>query len=951
MNFCREQACTYQEFSKAMIRQGFAFVTLPTIGANLPSNAPGEYGTGPMGKLQFQSDAVAWIDRFAQEMLFSGSRVLQTLDPYSLHDGRPVKGELALYVPKNKSSAISIKGVVVRPPSQEPSCGVVFVPVRGHPVEVGDGWCISFHLAANDYDLDCATRLQCLLQGLCPNLVDQLTLARKRIRLNPEETKRFQMPLACPSATRHPRTLSLSDAILLVAVCARRSREKPQRGKGEYDSLAPMQPNKFKRKDRENETLAMSTPFPGRSTDIPHDEAQPSDSLERTTSPSIVDTAQTLSEYLGSHLGSQEDTISLGKEPSTGSPLPLPRTPSGQAVEMNQREESPVMPKTRHIEHCAQDDVFTDWSPPPPTPMGIPPEGVQDIFVPATPGFLWCNAYSPDGLQPVTAFPEATPPRSGSPSQTSSKSLPTVTSVERVSNASRTPEQSPRRPSPLVTPVPVSSDIFPSPLNVSAVEPLILFEENEEKHADKNKQEQKQQNDDKNKGQGKSEKKDQEDDNDDDYADKDLQQDDDEQESLFLLDDGIHTPLPINETTNCPPEFVPPDSAPPSLQCTTTSQETLPLASSSQQWSKRWYEYQHNCVLDGVLAYKKRQPFIDHMNPVKMAYAFPGVSEDKMCNSYPCVVTLIKLEDRGQETFEVFGASNIRQAINLVMRLHTSTSKKSLDVYVAMTSSMNSTDVPLDIPLDDEIETERVIVKRRPVCTIASMIKEGKIIHAWRPGGQPYVVSRDEQKIRKESMTGFGIPRRRSGYVVSLFRSDDAGHYQRLLAQPKTLYIPSLVSCIIKRNINHLKSLAYNQHRRELDYFPTEITSTGDWLANHHLEIGAAAANFLKKGGRSLNHKFPLKCKLQTRRIMVIDKSKDSQMTLQSFLSYYLELIELFSRSGTILGDAIFYQHVHGKETANFILDVVFGRADSLASLFKETDNATECLWTLRKTM
>ena len=231
------------------------------------------------------------------------------------------------------------------------------------------------------------------------------------------------------------------------------------------------------------------------------------------------------------------------------------------------------------------------------------------------------------------------------------------------------------------------------------------------------------------------------------------------------------------------------------------------------------------------------------------------------------------------------------------------------------------------------------------------MIKEGKTIHAWRPGGQPYVVSREEQKIRKESMTGLGIPRRRSGYVVSVFRSDDADHYQRLLAQPKTLDIPSVVSCIVKRNINHLKSMAYNQHRRELDYFPTEITSTGDWLANHHLEIGAAAADFLENGGRSLNHKFPLQCKLQSKRIVAIDKSKDSQMTLQSFLSYYLELIELFSRSGTILGDAIFYQHVHGRETANFILDVVFGRADSLARLFKETDNATECLWTLRKTM
>ena len=925
-----------------MIRQSFAFVTLPIIGSNLPSNAPGEYGTGSMGKVQFQSDAVAWIERYAQEMLFSGSRVLQTLDPYSLHDGRPVKGALALYVPKNKSSAISIKDVVVRPPSQEPSCGIVFVTVRGYPVEVGDGWCISFHLAINDYDLDCATRLQCLLQGLCPNVAEQLALARKRVRLNPEEAKRFQMSLACPSATRHPRPILLSNAIFLVAVCARRSHKKRQRGRSEYESLTLMQPNKFRRKDRENETLATTTPFPVSSTEMRHDEAQPSRSLEGTST-SIVDATQTSSEYLGS----QENTISLGKEPSKGSPLPLPRTPSSQAVEMDHRDESPLMTTARHIKHVAQDDVFADWSPPPPTPMGIPPKGVQDIFVPATPVSLWCKAQSPDGLQPVTASLETTPSRSDSLLQSSSKSLPTVTSVERVSNACHTPEQSSCRPSPLVTPVLL--DIAPSLPFVSAVETLICFEKNENKLADKNEQEQKQQKDDKNEGQG--ERVEEEDDDDEEEDDEEELQDGDEQESLFLLDDGIHTPLPINETTTCPPEFAPADSASPFLQCTTVSQETLPLPSSSHQWKNRWYEYQHNCVLDGVLAYKKRQPFIDHINPVKMAYAFPGVNEDKMCNSYPCVVTLIKLEDKGQETFEVFGASNIRQAINLVMRLHTSTNKKSSDVYVAMTGSMNSTDVPLDIPLDDEIETERVIVKRRPVCTIPSMIKEGKTIHAWRPGGQPYVVSREEQKIRKESMTGLGIPRRRSGYVVSVFRSDDADHYQRFLAQPKALDIPSVVSCIVKRNINHLKSMAYNQHRRELDYFPTEITSTGDWLANHHLEIGAAAADFLENGGRSLNHKFPLQCKLQSKRIVAIDKSKDSQMTLQSFLSYYLELIELFSRSGTILGDAIFYQHVHGRETANFILDVVFGRADSLARLFKETDNATECLWTLRKTM
>ena len=117
-----------------------------------------------------------------------------------------------------------------------------------YPVEVGDGWCISFHLAINDYDLDCATRLQCLLQGLCPNVAEQLALARKRVRLNPEEAKRFQMSLACPSATRHPRPILLSNAIFLVAVCARRSHKKRQRGRSEYESLTPMQPNKFRRK-------------------------------------------------------------------------------------------------------------------------------------------------------------------------------------------------------------------------------------------------------------------------------------------------------------------------------------------------------------------------------------------------------------------------------------------------------------------------------------------------------------------------------------------------------------------------------------------------------------------------------------------------------------------------------------------------------------------------------
>ena len=353
-----------------------------------------------------------------------------------------------------------------------------------------------------------------------------------------------------------------------------------------------------------------------------------------------------------------------------------------------------------------------------------------------------------------------------------------------------------------------------------------------------------------------------------------------------------------------------------------------------------------------MLAYKKRQAFINEVDPVKLAYAFPGVNEDEMSSRYPCLVTLIKLEGRGQETFEVFGASTIRQAIELVLRLHTSDNVKSSDVYVSMTGPMNRTDVPLDIPLDDTIETEKVILKRRPAFSIVAMTDttESRTVHAWLPGGQPYHVSRRVQNLGRDTMTGTGIPFRRAGHIRPVSCSEDADRYRRLLAQPKTIFIPNSLRFIVNRNIAHLKSIAFNQYKKERGYFPSKIPSSGDWLAEHHMEIAAAASRFIKERGRSLNHKFPLRCRLESKRALEIERSEDNAVTLRAFLLYYLELIELFSRSGTILGDAVFYPNLR-EATGDFILDVVFGRAESLARLFKETDNSEECLWVLRKNL
>ena len=139
MEYRREIVTTYTDFEQCMILQGFAFVDVPPLGENGPSNLPGQYGSGAVGTIQFQSTCVTWIERIATACLFPGNRVVQRLRPYTLYDGGRVDGELSLYVPKTKPSAMSIERDVVSPLSGAPSCGIVFVTARGHPVEKLDG--------------------------------------------------------------------------------------------------------------------------------------------------------------------------------------------------------------------------------------------------------------------------------------------------------------------------------------------------------------------------------------------------------------------------------------------------------------------------------------------------------------------------------------------------------------------------------------------------------------------------------------------------------------------------------------------------------------------------------------------------------------------------------------------------------------------------------------------
>ena len=1038
-----------------MIRQSFAFVSIPPIGTDEPCNNPGQYGVGSMGKVQFQSSAVAWIEHFAQNVLVPGSRVLQCLHPYSLHDGGPVKGVMALYIPKRRSSAMSVNGVTVNPPSDDPSCGLVFIPARGYPREKGDGWCILFDLAINDYDLDCVTRLQCVLQGLCPNSMEHLALARKRNRLDLGQAKRFQMALGCPSATRHPRPMALSEAIFLVAVCARiplgkrprcsepRSSSPDMRHKGEQSdecSLATKQPicpvdltpkrihpdeKRTSRSPSEQVAKPSIEAFPllQEETSItPSTFSFNLDEATRTGTPVTPTSVPPPTQTPSRDLISREETFATSTTHCIGRPLiaktpinsteqddaytamsPPPSTPSGIPVdETPWNEASPRLGTSSETFVLAEG--YTEVSPPPPTPSGIPVnespwnEALPRLGTSSGP-FVLAEGHTKVSPSPPTplSIPVEAPQWNGGPEKPLAWSLDAYVWDDTSAVVSTPPSMLANVPEkaswdecpliPQISSIPTSSLVTMTPLplipkdvatqgqapssltelcdsssspfdstdgqqliysrhletlatsshpalnplvsqslaaelsNEMAVSPLKVLQGSDapplvtSNNSPTSSQEEYEINEEV------------------------------EQDSVFLLEDGSHTPLPINVNTTCPLEFASPQRAssppqPPPLQTPPRSHQRI----STRYATKRWYEYQYD--IHGVSAYEKRQLFIDEVNPVKLAYAFPGVDPASMSTSFPCVVTLIKVESVGREIFEIFGASRPREAVELVLRLHTSTTNtKKHDVYVAMTGRTRRVDVSLDITLDDKIETEEVILKRRPIATIAK-----QAVHAWLPGGEPYRVRRDDERVRREPMTGLGIPYRRKGHQPPIVCEEDSQHYTRLFAQPKALVIPLSLRNILKRNISHLKSTALSQSPREGDFFPRCITSSGDWLADHHLEIGTAAAQFIKEKKRSLNHPFPLHCKLQSNCINQIERRSDSTMTLQSFLIYYLRLMKLISHSGTVLGDAIFHRQLN-QSTQDFILDVVFGRAETLARLFKESENATECLWMLRKAL
>ena len=990
---------TYLDFEKTMIHQSFAFVSIPLIGTEEPYNNPGEYGTGSMGKIQFQSSAVAWIEHFVQNVLVPGSRVLQCLHPYSLHDGGPVNGVMALYIPKRRSSAMLVNGVPVYPPSDDPSCGLVFIPARGYPREKGDGWCILFDLAFNDYDLDCVTRLQCLLQGLCPNSMEQLALARKRNRLDLEQAKRFQMALGRPSATRHPRPMALSEAIFLVAVCAR-----IPLGKRPRCSEPQSSPPDMRNEGEQSDECSLAAKRPICPVNLTPKRIQPDLQEETSITPS------TFSFNLDkpARTGTQEDktpVTPISVSPPTQTPLRyLISQEETCATSITHCIGRPSTAKTP-INSTVQDDAYTAMPPPPPTPSGIPVD--EKLWNEASPRlesssgpFVLVEGYTevapspstPSGIpvevtqwnggpeNPLASFDTfvggdtsavvSTPPSmlgdvpdkapwDECPLTPQISSIPT-SSLEAmaplplplipkdVATQGQGPNSltelcdSPSSPfdstdgqkltsschletlatssNPALNPL-VSQPLAAAPSNEITVSRLKVLQEDHAPPLVPS-----------NNSPTSSEEE---------YEiSEEL-----EQNSVFLLEDGSRTPLPINVNTTCPLEFASPQrpSSPPQpspLQIPPRSHQSI----STRYATKRWYEYQYD--IHGVSAYEKRQSFIDGVNPVKLAYAFPGVDPASMSNSFPCVVTLIKIESVGREIFEVFGASRPRDAVELVLRLHTSTTNtKTHDVYVAMTGRSRRVDVSLDISLDDKTEIEEVILKRRPIATIAK-----QAVHAWRPGGERYRVRRDDERTRREPMTGFGIPYRRTGHQPPIACEEDSQHYTRLFSQPKALVIPLSLRNILKRNIGHLRSTALSQSPTEGDFFPRSITSSGDWLADHHLEIGTAAAQFIEQKKRSLNHQFPLHCKLQSNCINQIKRNSDSTMTLQSFLIYYLRLMKLVSYSGTVLGDAIFHRHLN-QSTQDFILDVVFGRAETLARLFKETGNVTECLWVLRKAL
>lgn len=899
---------TYDEFEKTMIQQSFAFVSLPLIGSDEPSTVRGQYGSGAMGKVQFQSDAVAWIERFVQTVMIPGCRVVQRLDPYCLHDGGPVHGMLALYVPRSKASAMKIKEVQVLPPFSDPSCGLVFVTQRGFPVERGNGWCISFDLAINDYEFDCITRLRCLLRGLCPRVPDQLQEARARSKLCPEMAKRFEMVLNCTSATRHPKPLTLFEAIRLVAFCTRRRSDKRVRFSDGFQGDA---------------TSPASLSPPPTPTGIPPKRQKTSEMLLLVSVPS----PEPLETGSGLVTGSMPG--------SSGSIDPLLASVPSPGSNIDSDELSVPPQKSIYLQSEPQPKSV------PSQKLGEPSDSVPSTADPETPQSPGMSLVSPkQGSKDSTELllPSLSP--SNSSDLTGQLSTNEVSSDETLACCStRSPTEPEARVQPSTrqtTPEhvqiysPLTSSPFPSPLSdppsSKEIEQSQGDFENDQSALIED--------------------------------DKGTEEVDEEEGEEYpdYLDDGIRTPMPLGISTVCPPEIDTRDRVivEPPYNPEVHQEAQMPLQPSEickdrgisrRYLTARWYEYAYSVA--SVSAYNKFQETIDDDHRVKLAYAFPHVDEAAMSSLYPCVISLVKVERWSRETFEVFGASTLRQAIELVLHLHTRTTSKCADAYLLRTGDARCTNVPVDVPLDDGVPIEEVVLKRYPKETVDSMRREaghGQVIYAWQPGGAVYAV---QERQRVKNLSGFGIPKRKHGHQPPICCETDDDSYKKLYAQPKTLVISRALQMIVKRTVPCLKSCAYNRGRDENIYFPSSIVSSGDWLADHHLEIASAVSRFVRDGGSSAQDSFPLQCKLWSRRCSEMQRQTDNLLTLNDFLIYYLELVELISCSGTVIGDAVFFKH-RRNGTADFILDVVFARAESLARLFRETDNKRECLWVSR---
>jgi len=238
--------------------------------------------------------------------------------------------------------------------------------------------------------------------------------------------------------------------------------------------------------------------------------------------------------------------------------------------------------------------------------------------------------------------------------------------------------------------------------------------------------------------------------------DEGSEESDEQEEYPDYLDDGIHTPMPLGISAVCPPEIdtrdrvlvTPLSRKPETGQQVQTPSEPSKICEdqgiSRRYLTSRWYEYVNS--IHSVSTYQKFQETIDDDHPVKSAYAFPGVDEGAMSRLYPCVVSLRKVGRWSRETFEVFGATTLKQAIELVLRINTGSASKC-SVYVIMTGEAPCTNAPVDVPLDDEIPKEEVVLKRYPRETVNVMRRnalDGQVIRAWQTGGIVYATRKQK---------------------------------------------------------------------------------------------------------------------------------------------------------------------------------------------------------------